>query len=96
LTQSGRLAEAEEQWRIALAGTRQLAGDEDMATQVVRLCLASELHGLGRLAEAEAEYRVVAEFQERVLGADDPATLATKEQLAAVMTDLRQLSDQQP
>ena len=67
-----------------------------MATQVVRLCLASVLHGLGRLAEAEAEYRVVAEFQERVLGADDPATLATKEQLAAVMTDLRQLSDQQP
>lgn len=82
---TGRLAEAEQEYRAVAAARAAALGPEHPDTLTTRHELGRVLQARGDWAGARSEHRAVTEARQRVLGELDAATLAARAELAWVL-----------
>jgi len=90
---SGKLPDAEKEYRAILDGRTAALGEAHPDTLASRNNLATLLHAQRRLDEAEAEYRAVLDLRTSTLGASYPGTLVTRNNLGVVLKDLGRLDE---
>ncbi|WP_182887710.1 tetratricopeptide repeat protein [Microbispora sp. H10885] len=94
LRHSGRLDEAEEAFKTALAGIRKLlAGEETRDSLVMRSGLALTYYEAGRLGEAERELELVHESFYDLLGGDHIDTLICRGNWLEVIRESGRLAE---
>jgi tetratricopeptide (TPR) repeat protein len=85
IVQQGRLAEAEQEFRLVVDARRRVLGEDHPHTLHTRLGHARAVALQGRLAEAEAAFRELLDRQIRALGDEHPGILPIRHQLARVV-----------
>ena len=92
----GRYADAEPQFRRALASSERVLGAEHPNTLTSLNNLAGLYGSQGRYGEAEPLYRRALAARERVLGAEHPDTLASLNNLAGLYQSQGRYADAEP